>query len=93
MDRCCERHDDWSTLARHLVKDFGGIPEADVLRELGEARRAVESVGLQRDPLLIGELIARNQLRMKSGDQPDAARLDPQRHGRRVSPENDLESA
>jgi hypothetical protein len=83
LHRCCLHHANWAILGDHLIREFPAVSEADVVRELGEARRAVESVGLEPpDDLFIAELIARNQLSMLAGEVADAARLDPQTHAR-----------
>ena len=43
LARCCDAHDDWRTLAEHLVDDFTELAAGDVVRELGRAKTAVES--------------------------------------------------
>src|SRR4051794_972588 len=88
IERCCDSHPDWATLARHLASDFSRLPERQVIRELVRARRAVLVASLdQPDDLFIAELIARSQLRaLADGDLTDAARLNPQPHPRRRHP-------
>ncbi len=84
LRRCCPRHDDWQTLAEHLIADLPEVGERDVLRELASAKTAVASFGLpESEQLDIAELTARHQLLLLSGDVADIARLDPERHERR----------
>ena len=84
LRRCCPQHDDWQTLARHLIADVPGVTEQDVLRELASAKAAVESFGLSdSEQMDIAELTARHQLLLLTGDVADIARLDPERHERR----------
>jgi len=83
VPRCCESHADWKTLAEHLVADFGQLPMADVVRELGRAKEAVESFGLDEpDQIGVAELMTRHQMLLLTGSVPDIARLDPERHVR-----------
>jgi len=83
LPRCCPRHYDWRTLAEHLVQDFPDVSAGDVLRELTRAKSAVASFGLDEEEQLgVGELMARHQLLLLTGEVPDAARLDPERHER-----------
>jgi hypothetical protein len=83
LPRCCDRHDDWPTLARHLVNDFPELSARDVVRELRTARDAAAATGLaDNDSLHIAETIARHQLLLRSGRTGDMARLDPERHDR-----------
>jgi hypothetical protein len=85
LPRCCETHTDWRTLAEHLVADFTDLPVGDVVRELGGAKAAVESFGLDElDQIGVAELMARHQLMLLTGTVPDIARLDPERHVRVV---------
>jgi hypothetical protein len=84
LPRCCERHRDWATLADHLARDFPELARPEVLRELATSRQAATMVGLtEDDALLIGELIARNQLLLLAGRSTDLARLDPLSRGQR----------
>ena len=86
LPRCCDSHDDWRTLAEHLVKDFTGLPAGDVLRELTNAKAAVTGFALDDvEALSIAELMARHQLMLLTGQVQDIARLDPERHARRPS--------
>ena len=86
LPRCCASHDDWRTLAEHLVKDFPAMPSGDVVRELARAKAAAENFGLDVTELFdVAELMARHQLMLLNGDLPDIARLDPERHLRRPS--------
>ena len=83
LPRCCPRHDDWPTLARHVVADFPDLRRSEIVREIGRARDAATSMGLDDgDALLVAELIARHQLMLLGGDVPELARLDPERHVR-----------
>ena len=83
LPRCCETHPDWATMSQHLVVEFPEVPIADLVRELRQAREAVEQVQLPKDEALeMGELIVRHQLMMRAGQVRDAARLDPERHAR-----------
>jgi hypothetical protein len=84
LPRCCDSHDDWRTLAEHLVKDFQALPAGDVVRELSRAKTAAEGFGLTTAEMFdVAELMARHQLMLLGGDLPDIARLDPERHTRR----------
>jgi hypothetical protein len=83
LPRCCDRHDDWQTLADHLVRDFSRLSAGDVLRELTQAKEAVLTFGLDGpEQIGVAELMARHQLLLLTGQVPDAARLDPERHQR-----------
>jgi hypothetical protein len=83
LRRCCERHDDWRTLAEHLVAEFPAIAAGDVVRELTRARDAVVAFALDdADQLGVGELMARHQLLLLTGEVRDIARLDQERHVR-----------
>jgi hypothetical protein len=83
LTRCCQRHEDWATLAQHLADDFSDVTLNDIVRAVGAAHRAVLDVGLAGDDALeVGELIARQQLALLTGRLPDIARLDPERHRR-----------
>jgi hypothetical protein len=82
--RCCGSHDDWGTLAEHLVKEFSEIPAQDVIRELARAKGAAESFGVDGSDMFdVAELMARHQLMLLGGQVEDVARLDPERHVRR----------
>ena len=81
LPRCCAEHDDWRTLAEHLVEEYTSLAAGDVLRELARAKAAVVSFELdESDQLGVAELIARHQLMLASGDVREVARLDPERH-------------
>src|SRR4051794_20308271 len=81
LPRCCPQHGDWSTLAQHLLDEFPGVPVGDIVKEVIRAKEAVASHGLdEADALATGELIARHQLLLLSGDRSDVARLDPTSH-------------
>ena len=83
LQRCCDQHDDWRILAEHLVGEFTSLAAGDVLRELARAKAAVVTFELdESDQLGVGELIARHQLMLASGDVREVARLDPERHFR-----------
>lgn len=83
LARCCDTHDDWPTLAEHLVEDFAELTPADVARELTRAKSAAESFGLERaEQIAIAELMARHQLMLLSGRTQEVARLDPEQHVR-----------
>ncbi|MBV9291112.1 MAG: hypothetical protein JO222_01585 [Frankiales bacterium] len=83
LPRCCASHSDWTTLSEHLLREFPQLPIGDLLREVGAAKVAAMSVGLEaQDALEVGELIARHQLLILVGERPDGARLDPERHVR-----------
>lgn len=85
LQRCCETHDDWRTLAEHLIDGFPSVAAGDVLRELGRARDAVLAFSLDvSDQFGVAELMARHQLMLLSGEVRDIARLDPERHVRTV---------
>jgi len=87
LPRCCTRHPDWPTLSQHLVDEFPELAPADIVREVGRAKEAVEHVRLDlTEALAVGELIARHQLLMLSGRVTEAARLDPERHDRLTKP-------
>lgn len=52
------------------------MPPHDVLREVTRAKAAVDTVTLDgADGLVLGELIARNQLMLISSESANAARL------------------
>ena len=83
LRRCCERHDDWQTLAEHVLAEFPTLADGDVLQELARAKSAVETFGLEvAEQLGVAELMARHQLLLTTGEVPDIARLDPERHVR-----------
>lgn len=83
LPRCCDSHDDWRTLAEHLVSDFVEVAAGDIVRELTRAKGAAESFGLAAaDQIGVAELMARHQLMLLAGRIPDIARLDPERHVR-----------
>jgi hypothetical protein len=83
IQRCCEQHDDWPTLAQHLLAAYPEAGIRDVIRELHQAREAVSDKGFdEADQRDLAEVIARNQLMVLTGRAPDAARLDPERHQR-----------
>jgi hypothetical protein len=83
MRRCCVGHDDWSTLTEHLLVDFSDLSDDQVVAQLLRARSAVQSFGLSiEEELHMGEVLARHQLMLLTGEIPDAARLDPEVHVR-----------
>ena len=83
LQRCCDSHDDWRTLAEHLVDGFPQVAAGDVLRELTRARDAVVAFSLDdKDQFGVAELMTRHQLMLLSGEARDIARLDPERHVR-----------
>ena len=83
LQRCCATHDDWRTLAEHLVEAFPAVAAGDVLRELARARDAVVAFSLDdSDQFGVAELMTRHQLMLLSGEVRDIARLDPERHVR-----------
>ena len=83
LQRCCDTHDDWRTLAEHLVEAFPAVAAGDVLRELARARDAVVAFALdEKDQCGVAELMTRHQLLLLSGEARDIARLDPERHVR-----------
>jgi hypothetical protein len=83
LQRCCDVHDDWRTLAEHLVEAFPNVAAGDVLRELARARDAVMAFSLEdREQFGVAELMTRHQLLLLSGEARDIARLDPERHVR-----------
>ncbi|HMC72379.1 MAG TPA: hypothetical protein VKJ07_24710 [Mycobacteriales bacterium] len=85
MQRCCNTHEDWRTLAEHLVEAFPAVAAGDVLRELARSRDAVIAFSLEeREQLGVAELMTRHQLMLLSGEVRDIARLDPERHVRSV---------
>jgi len=85
LQRCCDTHEDWRTLAEHLVEAFPAVAAGDVLRELARSRDAVIAFSLEeREQLGVAELMTRHQLMLLSGEVRDIARLDPERHVRSV---------
>jgi hypothetical protein len=85
LQRCCDSHDDWRTLAEHLVEAFPAVAAGDVLRELTRAKDAVVAFSLdESDQFGVAELMTRHQLMLLSGEVRDIARLDPERHVRSV---------
>ena len=83
LRRCCSEHDDWRTLAEHLISDFRSLPAGDVLQELARAKSAVTAFGLSdSEQLGVAELMTRHQLMLLTGEVRDIARLDPERHVR-----------
>ena len=81
--RCCLSHPDWATLVQHLAEQFPEARLTDVVREVRDARQAVTAVALpEAEALDIGEIIARQRLRLATGVVDDAARLDPQPRAR-----------
>jgi hypothetical protein len=83
IPRCCPAHDDWPTLADHLLAEFPEINITDIVRQLQAARDAVRDMGLEaQDALQTAELITRQQLLLLCGRLQDMARLDPERHER-----------
>lgn len=85
LTRCCPSHDDWTTLATHLINSFD-CSAGDVLHELARAKLAIDAADLDEDDAyLVAELIVRHQLMLRQGELVEAAKLDPQRHDRRSS--------
>ena len=85
LPRCCPQHADWATLTQHLVDEFPEIGIRDLVREVRRAKHAVEAVSMEPDEAVeIGELIARHQLLLRSGQVEEVARLDPERHTQRT---------
>jgi hypothetical protein len=83
LPRCCTSHPDWATLSQHLFREFPDVAIDDIVREVRRAKEAVDHVRLEQvEALAIGELIARHQLLMRSGERVELARLDPERHNR-----------
>ena len=83
LERCCDAHDDWRTLAEHLIAAFPGVAAGDVLRELARSRDAVVAFSLEEsDQFGVAELMTRHQLMLLSGEMREIARLDPERHVR-----------
>jgi hypothetical protein len=81
MTRCCNEHQDWPTLAEHLLSEFPEINITGSVRQLQAARDAVQDIGMDdADALHTAELIARQQLLLLAGRLQDMARLDPERH-------------
>jgi hypothetical protein len=86
LRRCCDRHDDWVVLRRHLIRDFSDVDSFTIDIELVEARHAVVWAGLDdADAFRVAELIVRNRVLIMTGQLPDDARLDPECHVRRAS--------
>jgi hypothetical protein len=68
-------------LADHLVREFAVVGTESVLRELADARDAVDVTRLDAsEALRVAELIARHQLLLLTGDATESARLDPECH-------------
>src|SRR5437764_9915972 len=83
LRRCCESHDDWRTLAEHLVEEFPAVAAGDVVRELTRSRDAVTAFALDdAEQLPVAEVMTRHQLLLLTGEARDIARLDPERHVR-----------
>ena len=81
LPRCCPSHPDWPTLAQHLLDDFPEVNISVLIRELSRARDATEHLGIDGpEALHTAELITRHQLLLVTGQAPDIARLDPERH-------------
>ena len=83
IPRCCDAHDDWTTLAQHVADSFPQAPLSDIARELRMAKDVIDMFNLGDDALEVAELIARHRLMLSSGAIGDAAKLDPQPHNRR----------
>jgi hypothetical protein len=85
LPRCCPSHADWATLSQHLLLEFPDVAIEGVVREVRHAKEAVDRVSLRgEEAVQIGELIARQQLLMRSGRVAEVARLDPERHTQRT---------
>ena len=83
LRRCCSQHDDWQTLAEHLLTEFPTLLTGDVVQELARAKTAVAAFGLDEpEQLGVAELMTRHQLLLMTGAVRDIARLDPERHVR-----------
>jgi hypothetical protein len=81
MQRCCPQHDDWSTLADHLLREFATELPERVLRCLLDARVLTDRMALEAtDALETAELMARHSLMLSTGMLVDSARTDPQTH-------------
>ena len=85
IPRCCQSHDDWPTLGRHLADAFPRLNVSDIARELRVAREAITTVDVGDEALEMAELIARHRLMVAAGQIGDAAKLDPQPHARKRS--------
>jgi hypothetical protein len=84
LPRCCPRHPDYDTLAKHLASEFSDVPPDRLHEQLVQARAAVQLVRLpDTDELEMAEIICRYQLSYAAGRLEEAARLDPQTHLRR----------
>jgi hypothetical protein len=80
---CCPSHQDWATLAQHLVVENADFDARRVVDTVRRARDAIELAALTgAEALATGEMIARYQLLLLSAGATEAARLDPERHDR-----------
>jgi hypothetical protein len=78
MDRCCESHPDWPTLTQHLIDAFPAVALEDIVRAVAEAKTATDGMDLGgEDALLTGEVLARQQLRERSGSQASGSAPTP----------------
>lgn len=85
-------HPDWAVLAAHLIDAYPDVAPAVIASEVSFARRAVLTVKLADDEMLVGELIAHYRILVRLGQLPDAARLDPQVHAPRMTTGVDREA-
>ena len=70
MDRCCESHPDWPTLTQHLIDAFPAVGREEIVRAVAEAKTATDGMDLGgAEALVTGEVLARQQLRERSGAQ------------------------
>ena len=69
-DRCCAAHPDWPTLTQHLIDAYQGVALEEIVRAVAEAKTATDGMDLGgADALVTGEVLARHQLRERSGSQ------------------------
>ena len=75
MQRCCPSHRDWTTLAQHLIHDFGNVPGRAIVDELQRARQASDFFCLPtEDALDCAELIVRYRVISATGEPPSSSR-------------------
>jgi hypothetical protein len=73
IPRCCDVHDDWATLAQHLLDDFPTASIREVIRTLYKARTVVDTFGLApQDALLVAELMTRHRLMVPPTNPQDS---------------------
>ena len=74
MQRCCKTHDDWSSLARHLLVEFRDVPARAIFDELLQARQGGDVFVLTTaDALECAELIVRYRVLTAIGRMPSRA--------------------